>query len=191
MKTIAILTRIIPTLNAVRGGGAFNVVIAGQAAPIAEELRVAANDDRLGVGAILAALANLGKAQAFEDQQAAMAEVLFFADNLLGEIAAGTAQRVDRVALTSSDLIKRIAADVAAIRDVFAPSPDVLRRLRADASEMASLVDAEIIEGIRPGEHANYAAIVFDQADRLVEENHDGRERAGAAIAKNVRLLAA
>lgn len=191
MKTTAVLTRIIPTLHAVRGSGAYNVVIAGQAAPLAEELRVAANDDRLAVGALLFALGKLGEATEFEPQQQAMAEVLLYADTLLGEISTGTAKRVDRVALTAADLVKRITADVNSIRDVFSPNRETLRRIRSDASEMASLIDAEIIEGKRPAEHANYAAVVFDQADRLEESDHDGREIAGGAISRNIGLLAA
>lgn len=191
MKTTAVLTRIIPTLNAVRGSGAFNVVIAGLAAPITEELRVAANDDLLSATALLGALAKLAAAKEFETQQAAMAEVILFADRLLGEIVAGTAPRADRISLTARDLVKRIAADVDSIRDVYAPSAEVLSRIRRDASEMASLIDAEIIERARPEDHATYAAIVFDQADRLFDSGHSGREKAGEVITKNIQLLAA
>ena len=191
MKTTTVLTQIIPTLNAVRGSGAYNVVIAGRAGPLAEDLRKAANDDRLNVNALLLALEGLAQAAEFEAQQQAMEQVLHFADTLLGEIANGTAPQADRISHEPRDLIQRINEDVASIRDVFSPKAEVMNRIRANASELASLVDAEVFEGRRPGEHATYAAIVFDHADRLAEEGHRGREAAGTAIIKNIQLLAA
>lgn len=191
MKTTAILTSLIPTLNAVRGGGAFNVVISRQAAEMAERVRVAANDDRIVAEGLLAALKVLDGAGDFETQQAAMTGVVEKADALLGAIHHGNVEKADRVIPAARDLISRIAADVASIQDVFRPDPAVLRRLRADASELTVLVDAEIREGVRPGDHATIAAKIFDDADRLSGCGYAEQERAGTAIASAVVLLAA
>lgn len=191
MKTTAILTRIIPTISGVRDGGAFNIVIAGLAAPLAEDLRQAANDDRIDVAELLDAIQDLGKATEFEGQQQAMNDIISAADTLLGHIAAGVAPRAESIAYTVGDLIKRIETDVLSIRDVFKPGKDVLRRIRADASELSSLIDAEIISKARPSDHAGHAAMIFDNADRLEEVDHGGREQAGDAIIRKIALLAA
>lgn len=191
MNTTALLTSIIPTINAVRGGGAFNVVIARQASGLAERVRLAANDDRIVVSPLLDALAQLDAATAFETQQAAMNAVVTEADALLGQIMGGNAVVADRIAPAARDLVARITTDVASLQDVFRPDPSILRRMRTDASELSVLVDAEIREGLRPGEHAYLAAQVFDQADRLEEATYAQLETAAAEIARHVRALAA
>lgn len=191
MKIVSILTRIIPTLNAVKGAKVFNVVISTRAPAFAEELRVAANKDGIAVSALLGAMKTLSEATGVEDQQVALADAIMLSDTLLGQIAAGEPPHADRIPLTTSDLIKEIANDIDSIRDVFAPKAETLRRIRMNASEVASLVTAEVIEKERPDSHASYAAIIFDQADRLEEESHAGREHASTLIAKNIKLLAA
>lgn len=191
MKTTELLTTMIPTLNAVRGAGAFNVVVARLTGDLVERIRVAANDDRIVAADLLQALDGLDKAKTFEEQQSAMATAVTVADALLGAIASGTVQVADRVAPAARDLIARIAVDVAGLEDVFRPDPVVLHRIRTDASELSVLVDAEIREGLRPADHAYNAAQLFDNADRLTGASYAELERAGAAIVMNVRALAA
>jgi len=191
MKTTSVLTRIIPTLDAVRGSSAFNVVIAGAATPMAEDLRTAANDDRIAAGALVDAMKSVAVAKTVADQQAAMAAALVLSNALLVSIADGTAPRLDSVTYEARDLLKRIATDIASMRDVFTPDAAVMDRIRKDASELTTLIDAEIMEGMRPGDHAMIAAKVFDNADRLATSRYGDREAASLIIARDVELLAA
>lgn len=191
MKTPTVLTRIIPTLSAVKDSRVFNVVIAGAAAPMAEDLRTAANDDLIDAASLVGALQRLAVADGIDGQQAAMAEALLLADMLLGSIAEGRAVRIERVAHTAADLVRRITTDVSGIIDVFQPMRSVFVRIRRDASELAVLIDAEIRDGLRPPEHALVAERVFDAADRLLEASYGDRDAASRSLAAEIEVLAA
>lgn len=191
MKINAVLTRILPTLNAVRGSGVFNVAIGRQAPITAEQLRVAANDDRIVVEDLLASLGRLQAAPAFELQQQAIIEITDRCQALLAEIAAGTAPRAQRVRLTARDLVLRISRAATAIQDVFRPDPAVLRGLRTDAAELNALVDAEIAEGARNEKHAQHAARLYDAADALESDDYAERDAAVVEVAKQAKLLVA
>lgn len=191
MKTTSVLARLIPSVAAVRGSGAFNVVIASQAPRYAEELRVAANDDLIAVDGVRVALAALAAATEFEPQQQAMADVVDQADTLLGAIVKGDAPKIDRAKPTVLDLARRIDRDVLSVQDVYRPDQAVLRRIRADAAEMSALVDAEIGEGTRDEAHGQIAAFVYDAADRMQELDHATRDEAGTVIARRIGALAA
>lgn len=191
MKTTTILTHIIPTLSAVKESKTFNVVIAGRAAPLAEELRIAANDDLIDATTLIGALQRLSAAAETAAQQTAMAEAHMLADMLLGAIVEGRAARLDRARNTADDLVRRITRDVASIIDVYQPSRQVLSRIRQDAAELTTLVDADIREGARPDEHAVIAEKIFDAADRLVEASYGERDAASRSIASDIASLAA
>lgn len=191
MKTTTILTRIIPTLSGVKESKTFNAVIAGRAAPLAEELRQAANDDLIDAETLIGALQRLASAAETASQQTAMAEAYLLADMLLGAISEGRAVRIDRVRNTSGDLVRRITRDVASIVDVYQPSRQVLARIRQDAAELTTLVDADIREGVRPAEHAIVAEKIFDAADRLAGASYGDRDAATRSIADDIMSLAA
>lgn len=191
MKTVAVLTRLLPTINAVRGSGAFNVVIATQAPKVAEDLRKAANDDRIVVTPLLGALDSLANAKMFEDQQTSMQLVGHLADQLLGDIAAGNVEHAQVVASSVDDITQRISTAVAAMRDVFQPDHQELRKIRADASELSALVDAEVGEGTRDAAQAVLAAQIYDAADRLVDDSYAERQRSLQAISGYAGRIAA
>lgn len=191
MKTTAVLTRLLPTINAVRGSGAYNVVIASQAPIIAEDLRKAANDDRIVASDILAALSELASAGQFEQQQAAMQRISHLADKLLGDIAAGSAKTADVVPSTVGDIVARIAATATSLLDVFAPDAEAMRSLRADASELSAIVDAEVLERSRDDDDAVTAARIYDIADRIADGGYDARQRALADIVAHAKRIAA
>lgn len=191
MKTIAVLTRLLPTINNVRGSGAFNVVIASAAATIAEDLRKATNADRIVATPLLGALDGLAKAREFEAQQSSMALVAELADKMLGDIASGDVERAAVVPLNVVDITQRIGRAARSLQDVFKVEASALREIRADASELTSLVDAEIREGARDPEHAVIAAQIYDIADRIPDEGYADRQRGLAAIAGYTDRLAA
>lgn len=191
MKTTAVLARLLPTINAVRGSGAYNVVIASQAPIVAEDLRRAANDDRIVATPLLDALADLAAARQFEPQQAAMQRISHLADDLLGAIAAGRAATADVVHSNVEDITSRIAATTASLRDVFQPDAQRLKSIRADASELSAIIDAEVLEGTRDPEHAVVAARIYDVADRITDGGYDTRQRGLADLAAYVKRLAA
>jgi len=191
MKTIAVLTRLLPTINAVRGSGAFNVVIASHAPALAEDLRRAANEDHLVVTPLLGALEDLGRAKEFEPQQTSMALVAQLADALLGDIAAGTAERASVIASNVEDITRRITRTAESMRDIFKADPAALRDIRADAAELSSLVDAEVREGTRDADHAVLAAQIYDVADRMPDEAYAARQRGLQTIAGYAKRIAA
>lgn len=191
MKTSTVLTRLIPTIAAVRGSGAFNVVIANQAPSIAEDLRKAANDDRIVVDPLLTVLGRLASAGEFEPQQQAMAEVARLADSLLGDIAGGTVVHAAVVHSNIRDLLKRIRTNATSLIDVFRANPATLAAIRADAAEATSLVDAEIREGLRDEEHALIAARLYDAAERVADGPHDARQRDLVSIGRYAAEIAA
>lgn len=178
-------------IGAVRGSGAYNVVVQRQAPVLAERLRVAANDDRFVVTPLMEALGRLAAAEEFEEQQIAMAETLELADTLLGAISNGSVETAQRIAPTVSDLVKRLQKSVGDIRDVYSPGVAVIKQIRADAAELSVMVDSEIIEGRRDEDHAIIAAQIFDEADRLQSDDYAVRERMTMALVRDVARLAA
>ena len=191
MKTVPVLTQLLPMIGAVRGSGAYNVVVQRQAPVLAERLRVAANDDRFVVTPLMEALGRLAAAEEFEEQQIAMAETLELADTLLGAISNGSVETAQRIAPTVSDLVKRLQKSVGDIRDVYSPGVAVIKQIRADAAELSVMVDSEIIEGRRDEDHAIIAAQIFDEADRLQSDDYAVRERMTMALVRDVARLAA
>lgn len=191
MKTIPVLTHLIPMLNAVKRSSVYNAVVADQAPVLARKLQEAANDDLFIVTPLLGALQRLAEAADFEPQQVAMAETLHLADGLLGSISDGSVARADRKLRTSAELVESLTRDAAAIVDVYSPHAGVLRRMRSDAAELGVLVDAEIREGTRPSSHAELATLILDGTDRLRSGDFAVREQQTTAINRYVREIAA
>ena len=191
MKTIAILTRIIPTLSGVCGSGIFNVVVGNEAVRVREEIRKAANDDLISADLLLASLAALGSARRFEEQQKAVHDTVDAADALLGAIRDGSVMTIDRVPNTVGDLLTRLRADVASIQDVFRPSQTIIGRIRRDAAELSMLVDAGVHEGVRDADQAAAAATIYDHADRLRDDAPAQRGLREDAIRRGLDRIAA
>lgn len=191
MKTIGILKNMIPTLSAVRGSGHFNPVIGDCAGDLAEQVRKAANDDLIAVAPLFDALSDLKSAQQFEEQQAALVLSIEIADLILGQIADGSVMRLNRPIRTVADLIEAIRKDVASIQDVFRPARATLERIRDNAAELCTIVDAEVLAGSRGEEHAMLSARIFDAADRMLDADHATRERDGIVITHEIARIAA
>lgn len=191
MKTIGILKNMIPTLSAVRGSGHFNPIIGDCAGDLAEQVRKAANDDLLAVSPLLDALNDLKIAQEFEEQQTALVLSVVLADMILGQIADGSVPRLDRPISTVFDLVEAIRKDVASIQDVFRPAPAILGRIRTNAAELCTIIDAEVLAGERNEEHAMLSARIFDAADRMVDADHATREHDGVTITREITQIAA
>ncbi len=191
MKTIGILKNMIPSLSAVRGAGNFNPVIGGFVGDLTEQVRKAANDDLIVVAPLIDALNDLESAQEFEEQQTALVLSVVLADMLLSQIADGSIPRLDRPISTVADLIEAVRKDVASIQDVFRPAPAVLDRIRTNAAELCTVIDAEVLAGERSEEHAMLSARIFDAADRMLEADYATRERDGIAITREINQIAA
>lgn len=191
MKTIAVLTRMLPTINAVRGSGAFNVVIASNAPKMAEDLRKAANDDRIVAAPLLGALQGLASAADFETQQASMQLVGMLADQMLGDISSGNIEQAHVIPSNINDIVQRIKEHASSMRDVFRPDAAKLRQIRIDASELSALVDAEVREGLRDEGHSILAAQIYDMAERMVDNGYDARQRALQNLAGYAERIAA
>ena len=191
MKTIAILTRLIPTLGGVCGSGVYNVVVGAEAARVHEDVRKAANDDLISASDLLDALSALNAARDFEAQQKAVHQTVDAADALLGAIRDGSVMTVDRVPNTIGDLVARLRIDVASIQDVFRPAATVVDRIRRDAAELSILVEAEVLDGTRHAHEASIAASVYDHADRLRDGGPAERDRREEAIRRGLDRIAA
>lgn len=191
MKTIGILKSMIPSLNAVRGAGNFNPVIGGFVGDLTEQVRKAANDDLIVVAPLIGALKDLESAKEFEEQQKALVLSVEFADTLLSQIADGSIPRLDRPISTVADLVEAIRKDVTSIQDVFRPASATLDRIRTNAAELCTIVDAEVAAGERDEEHAMLSARIFDAADRMPDADHATRERDGSTITREITKIAA
>lgn len=191
MKTIAILTAFIPSISAVRNGGVFNNSIPNHVGYFVENITRAAEEDRIDIENILEAVEVLVAAKEFEEQQVALAALQTQADTLLGQLREGTAPAADPAKFAIGDLLLQMRKDVLNIMDVFNPDREIVRRIRANASELTVLAEAEIMENKRAANDAMIVAKVFDCADRIQSDDYLEREAASRQIQKHLKAIAA
>lgn len=191
MKTIMLIHAVLTRLSPIRGSSVFNMVVPRMASEWVEELRKSANDDLIVPAGLSTALAALAGKEVFEDQQAGIVAVLEQADALLDMIQNGSVDRIAAPEASVGDLIQKIIADTQGIRDVFRPSADRLKEIRAMAAQVCPLIDAEIMEGNRPEEHKAVSNALFHHADHLDHSVYQVRDAAISGVIAQAMQLAA
>lgn len=191
MTTESCIKNALPILGNAANTGIFSNATASFAASLAKELHAAAAEDLIDVTPLALAVGTLVSATEFEAQQLGLAATIAQADALLDLMHNGEVPRAAAPVITSQDLVARILKAAGTMRDVFKPNIETARTIRADASELSSLIDGEVRDETRPSEAALLAAQLFDSADRLAANDYGERSAAVEQVMRCGKKLAA
>ena len=191
MRSIALITSLLPIANALQAAGTFNRPLASSVDEWTKRVTAAAAEDRINNSRLIEAIEKIRVAADFESQQAALLGMIDTMNDLLDDIPAGRLPEYVAPLPETSDLLNLMQRDVSSIIDRFEVANDVETRMRKTASQLHASVTSSVIEGTMPDSAMLDVEIVADAVNYIGDDSFATRNAKMISAQDSLRRLAA
>ena len=187
MKSLAVITTIMPMLATIQAGGIFSNPASLLAKNWTMTLGSAAIEDGIDLSDALTAFEAIEKAEEFEAQQAALGATTAVLDYLLDAIPAGEVPEYVAPPETYTTVRLRLSSSIASMVNDFRPNRSKLEAMRKDASNLSALAMGEDLTG----DQRLAVDRIYDMVDRSVGANFHERRAYLTQASNNMKRIAA